>query len=59
MSEDRDNAQTRENIGATARAWQKTVNSATGNDSYTFDQAKRRVQDARRSGDMKRDNRNR
>jgi hypothetical protein len=59
MSEDRDDAQTRKNIDSTARAWQSMVNGANGNDNYTFDQAKRRVANARRNGDMKRDNRNR
>ena len=59
MSEDRDNAQTRENINETARNWQKTVNRVNGNDKYTFEQAKRRVSNARAAGDMHRDNRNR
>ncbi len=59
MSADRDTAQSRESINATAKAWQRTVNTVNGNDAYTFDDAKRRVTDARRNGDMKRDNRNR
>lgn len=59
MSEDRDTAQTRENIDRTARDHQKFVNRVNGNDNYTFEQARRRVSDARRTGDMKRDNRNR
>ncbi len=59
MSEDRDTAQTRENINRTARDHRDFVNRVNGNDKYTFEQAKRRVSNARAAGDMKRDNRNR
>ncbi len=57
MSQDRDNAQTRENINRVARDHHKLMKKA--DPTYTFDQAKRRVSEARRKGDMKRENGNR
>ena len=58
MSQDRDNPATRENIQRVASEFRKTVHR-TGNTSYTQEQAVRRVSDARRKGDMKRENGNR
>lgn len=58
MGQDRDNEQTRENIGRTARAFREIVNKS-GNTGYTQEQAERRVREARRKGDMKRENGNR
>ena len=57
MSQDRDNAQTRENINRVARDHHELMKKA--DPTYTFDQAKRRVSEARRKGDMKRENGNR
>ena len=58
MSQDRDNQATRENIQRVAAKFRETVHR-TGNTSYTQDQAVRRVSEARRKGDMKRENGNR
>ena len=55
---DRDNPATRENIQRDAADFRKTVHR-NGNPSYTQDQAVRRVSEARRKGDMKRENGNR
>lgn len=57
MSQDRDNRETRENIDRVARDHYEFVKKA--DPTYTFDQARRRVSEARRKGDMKRENGNR
>ena len=57
MSEDRDNAASRRAINETARDHYNFVKKA--DPTYTFDQAKHRTQEARRKGDMKRENGNR
>ena len=57
MSQDRDNRETRENIERTARDHCEFMKRA--DPTYTYDQAKRRVSEARRKGDMKRENGNR
>jgi len=57
VSQDRDNDQTRDNINRVARDHHRLIQQA--DPTFTFDQAKRRVQEARRKGDMKRDNGNR
>lgn len=58
MNEDRDTAQTRENIDRTARNW-RDLNHKMGNTSMTHTQARERVVSARTAGDLKRDNGNR
>ena len=55
---DRDTRETRENIQRTAAQFRETVRK-TGNTTYTQEQAVRRVSEARRKGDMKRENGNR
>ena len=57
MSQDRDTPARREAINETARDHHAFMKKADPN--ITFDQAKRRVQEATRKGDMKRDNGNR
>ena len=58
MSEDRDNADTREGINQAARDFRDNAHRA-GNPNYTYSEAQARVQDARRKGDRKRENQNR
>lgn len=55
---DRDTEQTRKNIDRVARGFRDLAHKA-GNTNYTMDEARRRVQTARRKGDMKRDDNNR
>ena len=57
MSQDRDNAQTRENINRVAKDHHRLIKKA--DPTYTFDQATRRVSKAREKGDRKRENGNR
>lgn len=58
MSDDRDTAQTRENIARVGRAYHDLARKA-GNTNITVEDATRRVAEARRRGDRKRDNGNR
>lgn len=55
---DRDTEQTRKNIDRVARGFRDLAHK-TGNTGYTMDQARRRVSEARRKGDMKREDNNR
>ncbi len=57
MPPDRDDRETRENINRVARDHHRFMQKA--DPTFTFDQAKHRVQEARRKGDMKRENGNR
>lgn len=58
MSERKPAATREEAIDQTAREWLDTVHRA-GNKDYTFDDARRRVAEANRLGDRKRNNGNR
>ena len=55
---DRDDEQTRKNIDRVAVGYRALAHK-TGNTGYTMDEARRRVQTARRKGDMKREDNNR
>ena len=57
MSQDRDNEQTRARINEVARDHHRLIQKA--DPTYTFDQARRRVSEARAKGDMRRENGNR